>query len=107
MDGDLVQSVLWYAIAAIWALIAIARWLSDGPDGSDAMTHFGIAFILANIFVLRSEMGVTGEKIASVYAEEATTTVTSNGGDHVIVDINLNDNAESFDSGSKENSRQG
>lgn len=28
VDGDLIQSILWYAIAAIWALIAIARWLS-------------------------------------------------------------------------------
>lgn len=46
----------------IWALIAIARWLSGGPDGADAMTHFGIAFILANIFELRSEMGKIGEK---------------------------------------------
>lgn len=27
VDGDLIQSILWYAIAAIWALIAIARWL--------------------------------------------------------------------------------
>lgn len=31
-------------------------------EGSDAMTHFGIAFILANIFELRSEMGKIGEK---------------------------------------------
>lgn len=62
VDGDLIQSILWYAIAAIWALIAIARWLSGGPDGSDDMTHFGIAFILANIFELRSEMGKIGEK---------------------------------------------
>ena len=57
VDGDLIQSILWYAIAAIWALIAIARWLSGGPDGADA-----IAFILANIFELRSEMGKIGEK---------------------------------------------
>lgn len=62
VDGDLIQSILWYAIAAIWALIAIARWLSGGPDDADAMTHFGIAFILANIFELRSEMGKIGEK---------------------------------------------
>ena len=62
VDGDLIQSILWYAIAAIWALIAIARWLSGGPDGADAMTYFGIAFILANIFELRSEMGKIGEK---------------------------------------------
>lgn len=60
--ADLIQSILWYAIAAIWALIAIARWLSGEPEGSDAMTHFGIAFILANIFELRSEMGKIGEK---------------------------------------------
>lgn len=46
MDSNLIQSILWYAIAAIWALIAIARWLSGEPEGSDAMTHFGIAFIL-------------------------------------------------------------
>ena len=38
VDGNLIQSILWYAIAAIWALIAIARWLSGGPDGADAMT---------------------------------------------------------------------
>lgn len=62
VDGNLIQSILWYAIAAIWALIAIVRWLSGGPDGSDVMTHFGIAFILANIFELRSEMGRIGEK---------------------------------------------
>lgn len=62
VDDNLIQSVLWYAIAAIWALIAIARWLGGGPEGSDAMTHFGIAFILANIFELRSEMGKIEEK---------------------------------------------
>lgn len=62
VDGDLIQSVLWYAMAAAWALIAIARWLSGEPEGLDAMTHFGIAFILANIFELRSEMGKIGEK---------------------------------------------
>ena len=62
LDGDLIQSVLWYAMAAAWALIAIARWLSGEPEGSDAMTNFGIAFILANIFELRSEMGKIGEK---------------------------------------------
>lgn len=62
VDDNLIQSILWYAIAAIWALIAIARWLSGEPEGSDAMTHFGIAFILANIFELRSEMGKIGEK---------------------------------------------
>lgn len=62
LDGDLIQSVLWYAMAAAWALIAIAWWLSGEPEGSDAMTHFGIAFILANIFELRSEMGKIGEK---------------------------------------------
>lgn len=62
VDGDLIQSILWYAIAAIWALIAIARWLGGEPEGSDAMTHFGITFILANIFELRSEMGKIEEK---------------------------------------------
>lgn len=62
VDGDLIQSILWYAIAAIWALIAIARWLGGEPEGSDAMTHLGIAFILANIFELRSEMGKIEEK---------------------------------------------
>lgn len=62
LDGSFIQSVLWYAIAAVWALIAIARWLSSEPGGSDAMTHFGIALILANIFELRSEMGKIGEK---------------------------------------------
>lgn len=62
LDGDLIQSVLWYAMAAAWALIAIARWPSGEPEGSDAMTHFGIALILANIFELRSEMGKIGEK---------------------------------------------
>lgn len=53
VDGDLIQSVLWYAIA---------RWLSGEYEGSDAMTHFGIAFILANISELRSELGKIGEK---------------------------------------------
>lgn len=62
VDDNLIQSILWYAIAAIWALITIARWLSGEPEGLDAMTHFGIAFILANIFELRSEMGKIGEK---------------------------------------------
>lgn len=62
VDGDLIQSILWYAIAAIWALIAIVRWLSGEYEGADAMTHFGIAFILANIFELRSELGKIGEK---------------------------------------------
>lgn len=62
LDGDLIQSVLWYAMAAAWALIAIARWLSGEPEESDAMTHFGIALILANIFELRSEMSKIGEK---------------------------------------------
>lgn len=62
VDDNLIQSILWYAIAAIWALIAIARWLSGGPEVSDAMTNFGIAFILANIFELRSEMGKIEEK---------------------------------------------
>lgn len=62
LDGSFIQSVLWYAIAAVWALIAIVRWLSGEPGGSDAMTHFGIALILANIFELRSEMGKIGEK---------------------------------------------
>ena len=62
VDDNLIQSILWYAIAAIWALIAIARWLSGGPEVSDAMTHFGIAFIFANIFELRSEMGKIEEK---------------------------------------------
>ena len=62
MDDNLIQSILWYAIAAIWALIAIARWLSGGPEVSDAMTHFGIAFILANIFELRVEVDKIGEK---------------------------------------------
>ena len=62
VDGNLIQSILWYAIAAIWALIAIARWLSGGPDGAYAMTHFGIAFILANVFELRVEVDKIGEK---------------------------------------------
>lgn len=62
VDGNLIQSILWYAMAAIWALIAVVRWFDGSPEGSDAMTHFGIAFILANIFELRSEMGKIGEK---------------------------------------------
>ena len=61
-NGNRFQSVLWYAITFIYALIAIARWLSGEPSGSDAMTHFGIALILANIFELRSGMGKIGEK---------------------------------------------
>lgn len=55
VDGDLIQSILWYAIAAIWALIAIARWLSGGPDGADAMTHFGIRLHLGEH--LRASVG--------------------------------------------------
>lgn len=62
VDGSFIQSILWYAIAAIWALIAIARWLSGEPEGSDAMTHFGIAFILANVFELRSQMDIIGKR---------------------------------------------
>lgn len=62
VDDNLIQSILWYAIAAIWALIAIARWLSGEPDGSDAMLHFGIAFILANVFELRSQMDIIGKR---------------------------------------------
>lgn len=62
LDGDLIQSVLWYAMAAAWALIAIARWLSGEPEGSDAMIHFGIALILANVFELRVEVDKIGEK---------------------------------------------
>lgn len=34
VDDNLIQSILWYAIAAIWALIAIARRLSGEPEGS-------------------------------------------------------------------------
>lgn len=48
VDGNLIQSILWYAMAAIWALIAVVRWFDGSPDGSDAMLHFGIAFILAD-----------------------------------------------------------
>ena len=62
VDGNLIQSILWYAIASIWALIAVVRWLSGEPEGSDAMTHFGIAFILANVFELRVEVDKIGEK---------------------------------------------
>ena len=62
VDHNLIQCVIWYALAAIWALIAVARWLNGSPDGSDAMTHFGIALILANVFELRSELDKIGEK---------------------------------------------
>lgn len=63
VDDNLIQSILWYAMAAIWALIAIASWLKgESGEMKEAMTHFGIAFILANIFELRSEMGRSGEK---------------------------------------------
>lgn len=62
VDDNLIQSILWYAIAAIWALIAIARWLSGEPERSDAMLHFGIAFILANVFELRSQMDIIGKR---------------------------------------------
>jgi len=34
VDDNLIQSILWYAIAAIWALIAIARWLSGEPTSA-------------------------------------------------------------------------
>ena len=61
VDGDFIQSILWYAIAAIWALIAIARWLGGEPRVRchDPLRH---RFILANIFELRSEMGKIEEK---------------------------------------------
>lgn len=62
MDGNLIQSILWYAMAAIWALIAVVRWFDGEPEGSDAMIHFGIAFILANVFELRVEVDKIGEK---------------------------------------------
>lgn len=62
VDGNLIQSILWYAMAAIWALIAVVRWFDGSPDGSDAMLHFGIAFILANVFALRVEVDKIGEK---------------------------------------------
>ena len=42
--------------------------------------------------------------IASEYAEDTAASVTSDGGNHVIVDINLHDDADNSDSGSKENS---
>ena len=62
MDSNLIQSILWYAIASIWALIAVVRWLSGEYEGSDAMIHFGIAFILANVFELRFVVDKIGEK---------------------------------------------
>lgn len=63
VDDNLIQSILWYAITFIYALIAIASWLKgESGEMKEAMTHFGIAFILANIFELRSEMGKIGEK---------------------------------------------
>ena len=62
MDSNLIQSILWYAIASIWALIAVVRWLNGEPEGSDAMIHFGIAFILANVYELRDEVDKIGEK---------------------------------------------
>lgn len=62
-NGNRFQSVLWYAITFIYALIAIASWLKgESGEMKEAMTHFGIAFILSNIFELRSEMGRSGEK---------------------------------------------
>lgn len=62
-NGNRFQSVLWYAITFIYALIAIASWLKgESGEMKEAMTHFGITFILANIFELRSEMGRSGEK---------------------------------------------
>lgn len=62
-NGNRFQSVLWYAITFIYALIAIASWLKgESGEMKEAMPHFGIAFILANIFELRSEMGRSGEK---------------------------------------------
>lgn len=62
LDGSFIQSVLWYAIAAVWALIAVVRWLNGEPEGSDAMTYFGIALILANVFELRSQMDIIGKR---------------------------------------------
>lgn len=62
VDGNLIQSILWYAMAAIWALIAVVRWFDGNTDGSDAMLHFGIAFILANVFELRSQMDIIGKR---------------------------------------------
>lgn len=46
-NGNRFQSVLWYAITFIYALIAIASWLKgESGEMKEAMTHFGIAFIL-------------------------------------------------------------
>lgn len=39
VDGDLIQSVLWYAIAAIWALIAMAQWRIRGVGCHDPLRH--------------------------------------------------------------------
>ena len=59
-NGNRFQSVLWYAITFIYALIAIASWLKgESGEMKEAMTHFGIAFILANH--LRASVG-DGEK---------------------------------------------
>ena len=57
------QSVLWHVVAGIWVAVAAARLLSGDASGATMpMVQFGIAFILANILELRSEMGKIGEK---------------------------------------------
>lgn len=63
LNGNCFQSLLWYVITFIYALIAIASWLKgESGEMKEAMTNFGIAFILANIFELRSEIGRVGKK---------------------------------------------
>lgn len=57
-----IVSIIWYVLAAMWALVSVSPWLKGEYDWSVAMTHSGIAFILANVFELRSELGKIGEK---------------------------------------------
>lgn len=57
-----IVSIIWYVLAVMWALVSVSPWLKDGYDGSVALTHAGITFIIANIYELRSQIGKIEEK---------------------------------------------
>lgn len=57
-----IVSIIWYVLAAMWALVSVSPWLKGEYDWSVAMTHAGITFIIANIYELRSQIGKIEEK---------------------------------------------
>lgn len=61
------QSVLWHVVAGIWIAVAAARLLSgDAPGATMPMVHFGIAFILGNIFSMRAEISELKDRQQSI-----------------------------------------